>query len=103
MKPHGSQIPGAGSAEAGTAALGGAGTGANHQQLALLIDLLRRRAPTILGVAAAGTALAVVLGLRAPTLYTAKTLIEIQRHAEEPVPAPPSAAVPASADPAPGI
>ncbi|HEY0411278.1 MAG TPA: Wzz/FepE/Etk N-terminal domain-containing protein, partial [Candidatus Dormibacteraeota bacterium] len=44
-----------------------------------MLGMLRRRARLVGIVVLAGTALALALGLRAPTLYTAKALVAIER------------------------
>src|SRR3954454_16424871 len=48
-------------------------------QLGVVLGVLRRRARLIAGVVLSGTALALAAGLRAPTLYTAKALVAIER------------------------
>src|SRR4051794_12822616 len=69
-------------------------------QLGVVLGVLRRRARLIAAVVLAGTALALAAGWRAPTLYTAKALVAIER----PLPTVPStSSVPVGApDPAAG-
>src|SRR5690242_12549916 len=64
-------------------------------QVGFLLGALRRQARMIAPVLLAGTAMTVLLGLRAPTLYTARALVAIERpsptvpHADGGVPAEP--------------